>query len=80
MNEVYVLIEVRGGIVISVSGAENVRVAILDHDNFDNDPSYYANEEGIVGWYQVDEIMNKEEIIKYVEQETKNYLNESNRI
>ena len=70
MNEVHVLIEVRGGTVVSIAGHEGLRVSILDWDNFKNDPDYYLEEEGSAGWYEPDVIMSKEEIESYVEQET----------
>ena len=79
MEEVHVLIEIRGGNIINVSGNKNVRVGIFDHDSFENDPIRYHEEEGSVGWYVVDEVKTKEEIEAYTEELAQEYISKINK-
>jgi hypothetical protein len=79
MEEVHVLIEIMGGTVVCVSGNENVRVGIFDHDNFENDPKRYHEEEGSVGWYEVDQVKTKEEIEAHTEELVQEYISKINK-
>ena len=74
MGKVHVLIEIKGGTVICITGNKNVEVGIFDHDNFENDPIRYHEEEGSVGWYVVDEVKTKEEIEAYTEELAQEYI------